>query len=221
MADIVLHPIRLLDRGPRVRDLHEALTNYGQDIDNRERTESRFGLSTRDALIAFQSANQLPPTGIVDAATAETLTVVLARRAPDPAPEPQPRRRFGLPNIGLGRLRATTIEAATTRAAAAVPRLRISARALRRANRVVYDSPDTTTDDAAAMIDTAAKKILRDQLAAALRDPSKKLRDAVAAVEINLDDVEDLPFNELLRDRVLPEIIADPDIAQELETNFR
>ena len=49
MADRVLHPIRLLDRGPRVRDLHEALTNYGQDIDNRERTESRFGLSTHNA----------------------------------------------------------------------------------------------------------------------------------------------------------------------------
>ncbi len=73
----IIFPIKLQMQRPSVADLHEALALLGFTINDSEKTEHRFGASTRAAVIEFQTAHQLEGTGLVDEVTAATFNTVL------------------------------------------------------------------------------------------------------------------------------------------------
>lgn len=67
--------------GDDVRALQDALEILGESVADAERQHSQFGQSTHDAVVRFQRANQLNPTGIVDAATAQAITAAVVASA--------------------------------------------------------------------------------------------------------------------------------------------
>jgi lysozyme family protein len=68
--------------GERVRTLQTALARLGFPVGD---VDGEFGPITSAAVSAFQSAYGLPPTGVADRVTQQTLAAALARGAPTPA----------------------------------------------------------------------------------------------------------------------------------------
>jgi hypothetical protein len=81
----IVFPIRLLDQGQSVADLHKALAFLEFDVVEREVKEQRFSRTTRQAVITFQGRQNLQPTGQIDEATANRLNEVLTRQGFLPA----------------------------------------------------------------------------------------------------------------------------------------
>ena len=65
-------PLMLCDSGIVVRSMQEGLTRAGHPVD----ADSFFGPSTRDAVIAFQTAQGLEVDGLFGPATAAALEAV-------------------------------------------------------------------------------------------------------------------------------------------------
>lgn len=78
-------PLRLGMKSPDVETLHARLAALGLSVDQYERSATRFGASTRRAVLAYQAERGLAPTGEVDAATAALLSVPAVQT---PAPKP-------------------------------------------------------------------------------------------------------------------------------------
>ncbi len=70
-------PIKLLNRGEAVADLHDALRFLKFDIADRESEVQRFGRITRKSVLAFQKKQGLTETGQVDQETASRLNEAL------------------------------------------------------------------------------------------------------------------------------------------------
>jgi peptidoglycan hydrolase-like protein with peptidoglycan-binding domain len=81
----IVFPIRLLNQGQAVRDLHEALGSLEFAVGEREVKERRFGRTTRQAVIAFQGRQNLQPNGQIDEGTANRLNELLTRQGFLPA----------------------------------------------------------------------------------------------------------------------------------------
>lgn len=74
----ITFPLKLQMKGPKVADLHVALQTLGYVIADAEKSTSRFGATTRQALLDFQSKHGLAPSGEVDEPTAARLNLALA-----------------------------------------------------------------------------------------------------------------------------------------------
>lgn len=74
----IIFPLKLQMKRPEVGDLQQALILLGSQIAEAELANQRYGASTRAAVLAFQTAHQLPATGVVDEATASVLNNILA-----------------------------------------------------------------------------------------------------------------------------------------------
>lgn len=72
------------DRGPAVTALQEALVRVGVGV--RYGVDGYFGSATRASVKAWQTHKGLPATGVVDAATAQSLGLVTAPAASPAAP---------------------------------------------------------------------------------------------------------------------------------------
>ena len=70
--------LKLQMKGPKVGDLHAGLQSLGYVIADAEKSISRFGASTRQALLDFQSKHGLAASGEVDEMTAASLNQALA-----------------------------------------------------------------------------------------------------------------------------------------------
>ena len=66
----IVSPLNQQMQGPSVAALQEALTLLEFTITPAEKTAQLYGPSTRQAVRQFQTARQLPVTGVVDEATA-------------------------------------------------------------------------------------------------------------------------------------------------------
>jgi hypothetical protein len=83
----ITFPLKLQMKSPAVADLQEALVFLGFPIIDAEKTNQRYGTSTRAAVLQFQTAHKLTATGEVDEATANAVNGVLAAQgAFDPVP---------------------------------------------------------------------------------------------------------------------------------------
>lgn len=103
----VTFPLKLQMKRAEVGSLHEALSFLGFSIADEEKSNQRFGATTRAAARQFQVDHKLPETGEVDEATAAAINKELADRgvldvepgpgggevppANPPTQEPQPR----------------------------------------------------------------------------------------------------------------------------------
>jgi len=82
-------PLRMGASGPQVRQVQRILAHLGYPVG---KVDGKFGVRTQRAVIAFQSANELPVDGVVAANT----WMALERRAggvptaPEPQSEPLP-----------------------------------------------------------------------------------------------------------------------------------
>jgi peptidoglycan hydrolase-like protein with peptidoglycan-binding domain len=74
----ITFPLKLQIKGPKVGDLHAGLQSLGYVIADAEKSISRFGASTRQALLDFQSKHGLAASGEVDEMTAASLNQALA-----------------------------------------------------------------------------------------------------------------------------------------------
>jgi hypothetical protein len=73
----VTFPLGPRTERPEVADLHEALLFLGFAVSAAERTNRRFGGSTRAAVARVQTEHDLPVTGEVDAATAAAINALV------------------------------------------------------------------------------------------------------------------------------------------------
>jgi hypothetical protein len=71
-------PLKLQMKGTKVGDLHTALQLLGYVIADAEKSAKRFGATTRQALLDFESKYDLTPSGEVDEPTAVGLNQALA-----------------------------------------------------------------------------------------------------------------------------------------------
>ena len=74
----ITFPLKLQMKGPKVADLHAALQSLGYVIADAEKSTRRFGATTRQALLDFQSKHGLAPSGEVDELAAAHLNQALA-----------------------------------------------------------------------------------------------------------------------------------------------
>lgn len=72
--DYVKAPLRLNMQRDTVGELHRALAAVDITVDEDDLARTRFGRSTRDAVMEFQRRLRLPPTGEVDVRTARELS---------------------------------------------------------------------------------------------------------------------------------------------------
>lgn len=89
-------------RGDDVRLLHTELGQLGFAIPDRELREAQFGEGTRDAVLKFQEANRIRPTGEVDETTAKAINTQVEDLRPRPA-----TADTGTPLIVRGSVRAS------------------------------------------------------------------------------------------------------------------
>lgn len=83
----ITFPLKLQMKSPEVANLHEALAFLGLTIADGEKTNQRYGASTRTAVTKFQTGHNLPVTGAVDEATANAINTELSDKgALDPGP---------------------------------------------------------------------------------------------------------------------------------------
>lgn len=94
-------PISLGERGVKVEMLQRMLTDLGYSLGA---IDGKFGSLTREALLAFQTENNLPPTGVADAATFAAFGQAQQRRLS--------RERLAITADLLRKLRSGTINAA-------------------------------------------------------------------------------------------------------------
>lgn len=73
----ITFPLKLQMKGPTVGDLHVGLQALGYLISDAEKSDSRFGATTRQALLEFQSKHGLELSGEVDEMTAAKLNQAL------------------------------------------------------------------------------------------------------------------------------------------------
>ena len=73
----IVSPLKPQMKRPQVADLQQALMLIGLQIADVEKDIQRYGVSTKSAVCNFQTKHQLPVTGIVDEATANTLNSLL------------------------------------------------------------------------------------------------------------------------------------------------
>ncbi|HEV2814549.1 MAG TPA: neuraminidase-like domain-containing protein [Solirubrobacteraceae bacterium] len=78
--------LRLNATNKDVPRLQRALAFLGHDVAGGELHAARFGRSTRQAVIAFQAASELPQTGHADAPTLAKINAAIAEAAPSVAP---------------------------------------------------------------------------------------------------------------------------------------
>ena len=76
----ITFPLTLQMKRPEVANLHEALVFLGSTIADTEKTNQRYGASTRAAVTKFQTAHNLPVTGTVDEATARAINKELSNK---------------------------------------------------------------------------------------------------------------------------------------------
>jgi peptidoglycan hydrolase-like protein with peptidoglycan-binding domain len=69
-------------QGEDVRLLQSELRQLSFDIPDEEAQEAFFGPGTRAAVVGFQEANRLEPTGVVDAGTAALINAQVEARRP-------------------------------------------------------------------------------------------------------------------------------------------
>jgi peptidoglycan hydrolase-like protein with peptidoglycan-binding domain len=69
----IAFPLNLQMKRPAVCNLHAVLQSLGYLIAEPEKSTSRFGATTRRALLDFQSKHGQTPSGAVDEATAASL----------------------------------------------------------------------------------------------------------------------------------------------------
>ncbi|MEI6268261.1 MAG: neuraminidase-like domain-containing protein [Methylococcaceae bacterium] len=74
----ITFPLKLQMKGSKVGDLHAALQSLGYLLADAEKSAKRFGATTRQALLDFQSKHGLTPSGEVDEPTAASLNQALA-----------------------------------------------------------------------------------------------------------------------------------------------
>lgn len=182
MAARIKHTLKLLDKGPDVAALQRALAAARLPIAEEERRQSRFGLSTRQALTQFQTQANLRATGLLDAATADALNRVAVAPGVDVLALPESHRPFR---------RLTTLGQ--------------SVRTFRGRDERVGDA-----------VRSALTVALKDRLVEAFESPSERLTAAVTALEIDLDEVEDMSVRDLVFSRIVPELAADPQLNREL-----
>ena len=94
----IIFPLKLRMQGPDVGDLQAALALFELPVVDQERSNQRFGKSTRQSVSKFQSERQLDVTGVIDEATAGAMNNVLTElgalddvppgQASDPARSP-------------------------------------------------------------------------------------------------------------------------------------
>ena len=76
----ITFPLTLQMKRPEVAHLHEALAFLGLTIAAAEKTNQRYGATTRAAVTQFQTTNNLPATGAVDEATSNAINDLLAQQ---------------------------------------------------------------------------------------------------------------------------------------------
>ena len=64
-------------QGPDVGNLQAALALFELPVVDQERSNQRFGRSTRQSVSRFQSDRQLSVTGVIDEATASAMNNIL------------------------------------------------------------------------------------------------------------------------------------------------
>lgn len=74
---ILSFPISLRMKGPKVADLHAALTALGYKLESGEVAKQVYGASTRSAVTAFQKKHKLTVNGSVDKVTSEIINKLL------------------------------------------------------------------------------------------------------------------------------------------------
>lgn len=89
-------------RGEDVRMLHGGLLRLGATIAVEELIDSRFGGTTRVAVLEFQRSTDLPPTGIVEEATFDALRRALADRPAEFRVVGRVRHADGQPAVRVG-----------------------------------------------------------------------------------------------------------------------
>ena len=191
-----METLKILSQGTGVRVLHQFLAAAGLEIAEEETRSTRFGLSTRKAVEAFQRESGLNPTG---EATRATLAALRTLAEPEDAETETDRsllsRLFG---------------------------------AVRRRGRSPVERLDTTPDAFATRDDEAARTVrrrmetfLKRRFLENLDGPSERMRSAVDDLEIDLDAVRNLPFDRMVRDHMLPELMEDEGLDQELFRHAR
>jgi len=73
----ITFPLKSQNKGTAVDQLHEVLTALEYPIKESEKSQRRFGASTRNAVLEFQKKYGLEATGVVDKVTASVLEAVL------------------------------------------------------------------------------------------------------------------------------------------------
>ena len=81
-------------QGADVQLLHSELVQLGLTIPADESRGQLFGPGTERAVQAFQATHQLPPTGIVDPATAVAINAAVVQGTQPPRPRPEPVPEF-------------------------------------------------------------------------------------------------------------------------------
>ena len=81
----VVRNLRLNATNKHVAAVQQGLAYLGQKIDIKEFKTATFGASTRQAVIAFQRAEGLTPTGHVDGATRKALNAKIVAANPSEA----------------------------------------------------------------------------------------------------------------------------------------
>jgi len=71
---IIITPLRLKQKGPRIKTLHDELSVLGSTLAAGERRTKVFGSTTRRAVTEFQTQVGVEPTGVVDQVTGRLMT---------------------------------------------------------------------------------------------------------------------------------------------------
>ncbi|MEM7021011.1 MAG: neuraminidase-like domain-containing protein [Pseudomonadota bacterium] len=188
--------LTVLSQGNEVRVLHTFLEASGLEVAEDEARFGRFGLSTRKAVQAFQRENALPPTGEV---TPATLAALRARAEPED-------ESGGTDRSLLSRL----FGAVRRRGRSPVERLDMTA-----------DAFAGQDDEAALTVRRQMETFLKRSFLESLDQPSERMRTAVDDLKIDLDAVRNLPFDRMVRDHVLPELMEDEGLDRELFKHAR
>jgi peptidoglycan hydrolase-like protein with peptidoglycan-binding domain len=83
----VSRTLRLNMTNKHVGQLQQALAFLGHRVDQREFNTKTFGKTTREALLAYQRSQGLPPTGHADRATLNRLNRAVTTANPQPTPD--------------------------------------------------------------------------------------------------------------------------------------